>query len=295
MLEMKMTTDLQTALPAEIGFNFEELKLELTERLHHYNTLVVTEDAIQDAKTDRANLRKLRDAIDTRRKDVKKVYMQPYNVFEAKAKELTALIDAPIAAIDGQVKSFEEQQRNQKLAEIEAQYEELVPETIRDIIPLNRILDQRWLNKSTTMKSITEAIQTRVKRTNVDLALLSGVEPKYMAATRAKYIETLDVNTALDYQYELAAADERFRQQEEARQQREALRANLASQAPQAETKPPVAAQEPVREPGHHPTPEEKRYFLRLEFPCIKKGQADALKAFLTANSIEYINITNNK
>lgn len=286
MLEMKMTTDLQTALPAEIGFNFDELKLELTERLHHYNTLVVTEDAIQDAKTDRANLRKLRDAIDTHRKDVKKAYMRPFNVFEAQIKELTALIDAPIAAIDGQVKSFDEQQRNQKLTEIEAQYEELVPETIRDIIPLSRILDQRCLNKSTTMKSITEAIQTRVKRTNVDLALLNGVEPKYMAATRAKYIETLDVNTALDYQYELAAADERFRQQEEARQQREALRANLASQAPQAEEKPPVAAQEPVNEPRK----EEKMYSLRLEFQLTMR-QADALKQFLTANHINYVKI----
>lgn len=285
MMEMKMTTDLETALPAEIGFNFEELEAELTERLHHYNTLVVTEDAIQDAKNDRANLRKLKDAIETRRKEVKREFERPYKEFEAKVKKLTALIDAPIAAIDGQVKSFEEQQRNQKLTEIEALYEELVPETISEIIPLSRILDQRWLNKSTTAKSIREAIETRVKRTNVDLALIDGADPKYMAAVRSKYIATLDVNTALDYQNELAAADERFRQQEEARQQRAAQSAAMASQAPRAEEKPPVAAQEPVREAPRQDA--ETIYLLRLEFQ-LSMDEANKLKKFLVENRINY-------
>ena len=284
-MEMKMTTDLTTALPAEIGFNFEELKIELTERLHHYNTMVVTEDAIQDAKTDRANLRKLLDAIETRRKEVKKECERPYKAFEAKVRELTALINGPIVAIDGQIKVFEEQQRNQKLTEIDALYEELVPETIREIIPLSRILDQRWLNKSTSTKSIREAIETRVKRTNVDLALIEGANPKYMAAVRSKYIDTLDVNMALEYQDELAAAEERFRQQEEARQQRAAQRAARESQAPTAEEKPPVAAQEPVREAPRQE--EETIYLLRLEFQ-LSMDKANRLKKFLVENQINY-------
>ena len=32
-MEFVMSTDLNTALPKEIGFNFEELKAELSERL----------------------------------------------------------------------------------------------------------------------------------------------------------------------------------------------------------------------------------------------------------------------
>ena len=222
MMEMKMTTDLETAIPAEIGFNFDELKIELTDRLHYYNTLVVTEDAVQEVKNDRANLRKLRDAIDTRRKEVKKRCMQPYNIFEAKVKELTALIDAPIAAIDGQVKAFEEQEKATKHAEITAAYEELVPETIRDIIPLNRILDPVWMNKATSMKKIREAIQTRVKRTNVDMVLIDGMDPKYINAARTKYIETLDVVEAMNERDRIMAAEQAF-------QQREATRAAIPS------------------------------------------------------------------
>ena len=290
MLEMKMTTDLQTALPAEIGFNFEELKAGLTEQLHYYNTLVVTEDAIKDAKEDLANLRKLREAIETRRKEVKQECMRPYNAFEGQVKELVALIDKPVAAINGQVKTFEEQQRNQKQAEIEALYAELVPEALKEIIPLQRILDPRWLNKGTSAKSIREAIETRVTRTNVDIALIDGTNPQYTAAVRAKYIETLDVGRALDYQDELAATEERFRQQEEARAQRAAQRAAWENQRPQAEERPAMAPQEPVREPMPQPIQSEKLYSLRLEFH-ITMDQANDLKRFLADRGIQYTKI----
>lgn len=280
-MELKMTTDLTTALPSEIGFNFDELKTELTERLHHYNTLVVTEDAIQDAKNDRANLRKLRDAIDTRRKEVKRECERPYKAFEAKVKELTALIDAPIAAIDGQVKNFEEQQRNQKLTEIEALYEELVQDTIKDIIPLSRILDPKWLNKSTSMKSITETMQTIAKRTYIDMTYLeAAVDAKYLTAVRSEYIKTLDIEKALDHRDALVATEARFSQHE----------AERTMYQPPIQEKPPVTMQEPVREPAPQPSNEEKMYVLRLEFQ-LSMNQANALKKFLSDYHINYTKI----
>lgn len=279
-MEMRMTTDLDTALPAEIGFNFEELKTELTERLQHYNTLVVTDDAIKEAKADLAKLRKLRDAIETRRKEVKRQCMAPYNAFETQVKELTALIDAPVAAINSQIKSFEEQEKEKKHVEIENAYDALVPAVLKEIIPLARILDQRWLNKSTTMKSIQEEIITRIQRVNVDMTLLDMVDPKYMAAVRAKYIETLDITIALTHRDELVAADIAF-------QQREAERATF--RAPVQE-KPPVAAQEPVCEPTPQVVAEEKLYALRLEFQ-LTMAQANELKRYLETTGIQYTKI----
>ena len=103
-MEFIVNTDLTTALPATIDFNFDAQKAWLEERLSYYNTLVVTEDAIKDAKADRAKLKKLREAMDTRRKEIKKEWMAPYSAFEAKVKELTSLIDQPIGAIDTQLK-----------------------------------------------------------------------------------------------------------------------------------------------------------------------------------------------
>lgn len=278
-LELKMTTDLATAIPAEIGFNFEELEAELQRRLENYNHLVVTEDAIKEAKEDLANLRKLREALETRRKDVKKQCEVPYKAFEAKEKRLIALIDAPISAINGQVKKFEEQEREQKRGEIVSVYDELVPEEIREIIPLNRILDPKWLNKGTTMKSIRADIEIISKRTKVDITYLeAAVDPVYITAVRAEYMKHWDIDKALAHRDRLVATEQAFRQRE----------AQRAASQPPVEEKPPVAAQEPVRQhPVPQPPKEEKLHDLTLAFQ-ITQSQATDLKRFLTDNHIQY-------
>ncbi len=61
-MEFILKTDLNL-LPKSIDFNFEEIKTELTGKLEYYNTLVVTEDAIKDAKKDKASLNSLKSAI----------------------------------------------------------------------------------------------------------------------------------------------------------------------------------------------------------------------------------------
>lgn len=315
-LEMRMTTDLATAIPSEINFNFEELEAKLQQQLYHYNHLVVTEDAIKEAKDDRAALRKLREAIETRRKEVKKQCERPIKEFEAKVKRLTALIDAPIAAIDGQVKTFEEQEREQKRCEIAAAYDELVPETIREIIPLNRIMDPTWLNKATSMKKIREGIETRVKRTNVDMALIDNVQPQYLTAVRTKYIATLDVDVAMQERDKMMAAEQAFQQREA---QRAAARPPVKEPAQQPIGEP---VGEPIRKPISEPAPiprqDTRLHNLTLAFMPNQVGlaalmqfledntiqcamtldfkltqcQATALKQFLTANNIQYTKIS---
>lgn len=52
-MELKMN---EYQLPQNISFNFEELKVELTEKVRLYETIVYTDDQIQEAKKDKANL-----------------------------------------------------------------------------------------------------------------------------------------------------------------------------------------------------------------------------------------------
>ena len=278
MLELKMTTDLQAAVPAEIGFNFEELKAELAERLDHYNGLIVTEDGIKDAKADRAKLNKLRTAIDTRRKDIKREYLRPYNEFESKVKEITVLIDRPIRAIDSQLADFEERRKEEKLTQVEALYHETVPEDLQGIIPLQRILDQRWLNATTTMTKVEEGIHAWVQRVTADLLALDTAEPEYKAAVREKYISTLDITAAIKHRDALKAAQAAFQAREAERIAQEEKRAAEAAQKPQEQPDPMPRVTEP--EP-------EKLYSLRLEFN-LTRAQALALRNFLDNENITY-------
>ena len=276
-MEFILTTDLSTALPAEIGFNFGELKTELAERLAYYNGLIVTEDTIKDAKSDRAKLNKLLEAIETRRKEVKKLVLAPYNDFEARVKELTGMVREPIAAIDGQLKIFEEMRKAERRAAIEAMYAEIVPETLQDIIPAEKVIDPKWLNASTTIKSIGEDLTALVKRTNADMLVLDTVEPEHAVAVREVYVRTHDIEKAMAHRKALQDAAAAFRAREEAKAAREAqdaAEANVASVAAPAEEEPQ----------------EERLYALRLEMH-LTKAQAAALKRFLAAEGIDYIKI----
>ena len=58
-MEFVVKTDLENQLPSVIDFNFEEIKAELTEKLSQYNNLIVTEDSIKSAKSDKESLNKL--------------------------------------------------------------------------------------------------------------------------------------------------------------------------------------------------------------------------------------------
>ena len=278
MLELKMTTDMQVATPAEIGFNFEELKAELAERLDHYNGLVVTEDGIKEAKADRAKLNKLRAAIDTRRKDIKREYLRPYNEFEGKVKELTLLIDQPIRAIDTQLADFEERRKQEKKEKVLDLYHETVPEDLQGIIPPQRILNPKWLNATTTMTKVEEGIHTWVQRVNADLLALDTVEPEYQAAVKEKYISTLDVTAAIKHRDALKAAQAAFQAREAERIAQEEKRAAEAAQKPQEQPKPMPRVTEP--EP-------ERLYSLRLEF-SLTRDQALTLRNFLDNENIKY-------
>lgn len=266
-MELIMQTDLATAMPQSIDFNFDAIKAELEERLVRYNSLVVTEDSVKEAKEDKASLNKLKKALEDKRKDVKKEVMAPYTAFEAKMKELVALIDQPIAAIDAQVKEFDERKKNIKRQDIAEAYGTIVPDELKDIIPLEAIMKPEWLNVSVTLKKIGEELGDIVKCTKRDMMIIDTVEPEYQAAVREEYIATRDVERALAKKTAIQEAQEAFKKREEAK-----------------------AMQEPVQEPKPQESaniaPDEKK-LLRLEFQ-LTINQANQLKQFLIENNIDF-------
>lgn len=280
MLELKMTTDLQTAVPKEIGFNFDELKSELAERLEFYNNLVVTEDGIKEAKADRAKLNKLRAAIDTRRKDIKKEYLQPYNDFEGKIKELTLLIDKPIGAIDMQLATYEERRKDEKRKAVEDLYHETISEANKDIISFERILDPKWLNATFPLPKIQLEMEVLNKRVDADMLVIDAVEPEFKVSVKERYITTLDITNALAHRDKLKAAQDAFRAKEAERLARQAEIAAEPKNEPQTATPEPEVAPEPER-------PAARLHVLRLEFQ-MTRDQAIALRKFIDDNKISY-------
>ncbi|MCD7740519.1 MAG: DUF1351 domain-containing protein [Candidatus Gastranaerophilales bacterium] len=181
-----------------IEFNFEELKSELERRLEKYNNLVYSEESIKDAKDDRAGLNKFKEAIETRRKEIKNLCLKPYNDFEKKVKELTNLIDSPISAIDAQIRNFENQRIESKKSEIIDFYKSVI-ENYSDIIPLEKIFNSKWLNATYKINAIQKEIVETIGAIKGNLKIISDfkLENDLELQVKNKYLETLDFSLAM--------------------------------------------------------------------------------------------------
>ncbi|MBR2540385.1 MAG: DUF1351 domain-containing protein [Mogibacterium sp.] len=206
-------------LPAEIQFNFEEIKLEISEKLKKFENLVYTDDQVKDAKSDRASLNKLKKALQDEKTRRKKEYLKPFEDFESKINEIIKLIDAPVSLIDKQVKEFEEKKKADKRIEIGSFWETTEhPEWLT----LAKLFDERWLNATYTMKQIQADINGWINRINSEIETLQQLEDFSFEAIET-YKRSLDMNQAIAEGKRLA--DIQKRKEEEARRKAELLEA----------------------------------------------------------------------
>lgn len=198
---------------------FMELVASITEQ---YEGLTYTEDQMKAAKVDRARLNAMKKAISDRRIQVKKAVMEPYTKFEAEVSEVTALIDKPIAMIDGQIKEYENRTKEEKKAALKKYFEEIAAD-LEGILTFDRVFDQRYLNVSVSLNKAKADIQEKVDRVHTDLRSLEGFcEEKYLTVAKDAYIRTLNVSDALAearrlQEFDRKAEEERLRREEEAR------------------------------------------------------------------------------
>ena len=209
-------------LPERIGFNYEELKKELTEKVSMYETMIYTDDQIKEAKADKANLNKLKKALNDERIRREKEYMQPFNDFKAKVNEIISIIDKPVAVIDKQVKEYEEKQKQDKYREI---HDFFITRELPDDMPglFEKIFSEKWLNASVSMKSIREEINARLEQIEMDIKILADL-PEYGFEAMEVYKTTLDVRTALNEANRLAEMAKRKAEQERLAAEAEAKR-----------------------------------------------------------------------
>lgn len=231
-----------------IDFNFDELKAEITTALEKYQGLVYSDESIKDAKTDRALLNKFKEALESKRKDVKKQCLAPYEAFEKKIKELTALVDEPILAIDGQVKGYEQAKKDEKKAEITDYYEAHIGD-LAPLLPLTKIFDDRWLNATAKIAAVQGEIDAFITRTTADLQTISDLKSEFEIQIKDVYLRTLNLSTALaekTRQETIKAEQEEYKRRKEA--EHVAYVAEPVSPTPPAYVEPEPVYIAPVQE-----------------------------------------------
>lgn len=181
-----------------VEWNFPELKKWLEDGLMSYRGRVYDETQIKEAKKDAANLRKLAAAIDSKRKDMKARYLEPYAAFEAQAKELTGMIDTQVAEIAAQINAFDEARKAEKLEHIKLLYKEIMGD-LSELVPYEKLHSKRWLNATTTMSAIEGDIIEKAESIRAALASIDalGLPDDMAGQVKAVYLDKLDLAAAL--------------------------------------------------------------------------------------------------
>lgn len=268
----------EVAIPEQITFNYEELKQELTEKVKMYETLVYDDTQIKEAKADKANLNKLKKALNDERIRREREYMKPFDAFKAQVNEIISIIDKPIAVIDAQVKEYEEKEKGEKRQKIEDFWQGELREDITTIPPewleLSQIWDDRWLNKTVSIATAKTDIKDALSRISNDLETLSAL-PEFGFEATEVYKTTLDMNKALNEGRRLAEIQKR-------KQEQEAQAQAVKAEEPKPEPPKPDFINPPVEE-----SPAKwVNFSAYLTVP-----QALALKDFFEVNNIQFKSI----
>lgn len=224
-MELKIYNPQEGGFLKAIEWNYEELKSDIQALIKDraYDTIVYSDEQIKEAKADRAKLNKLSNALDSERKRIKTECMKPYTDFEKQIKELLGIIGTATENIDSQIKGYEEHQREEKKVKVHELYEEIVPDELRDFLPFEVVLIDKYLNAGTTMKAVKEGITAITERTKADLDVISNL-PEYVFEATQRYKKTLNITHCLAYANELREEAEKKRIFEEQCRQAEAER-----------------------------------------------------------------------
>ncbi len=291
----------RVAIPEKIAFNYEELKQELSNKVKMYETLVCTDDQIKSAKADRADLNRLKKALNDERIRREREYMQPFNAFKAQINEIIGIIDKPVALIDKQIKEYEEQQRQEKKKKIIGYF--FTAES-PEWLTLPMIWDEKWLNASVSMKSIQAEIDARIESVNSDLATLSDLSEFAFEAIET-YKTTLDLNKSIAEGHRSSEMQKRKAEQEQIRAEREKERAEQeklrreqkeerarlsAMVTPEEIADSTKAYREAANVGGVHMSEELSKQWVSFK-AFLSVADAEALKEFFERRNIEFSRI----
>ena len=282
----------EVAIPQEIKIsNFEELKAELNDKAEYYGSLIYTDEQIKDAKADRAMLNKFKNTVNSERIRKEKEFMEPLNEFKSQANELIAIVEKPIAVIDERIAAYNDEQKAQKKKAIEELFAGI---GFQSFVTLEKIFDPKWLNASTSMKSIEEQMRSRMYQIGDDVLTLHNL-PEFGFEATEVYKQTLDINKAIKEAQRMAEiakakteAEAKKKAAEEARKAEEERKAKEIKEeqtviAPAEPNEQAVTPPESVQSADSTP----ERMLVRFEV-LLTTEDAYALKEFFKSRNIEF-------
>lgn len=297
-INFAVETDLAPISSTIIVANYEETEKQLRELINPYASIVVTEDTVASAKGDLARIRRVKKSIDDYRKSVKKAFTAPVTAFESKVKVLTGICEEAEANLDGQIKTFEDQRKREKIDDL-AQFFGEVAEDVRGYLTFPQILNPRWENVTFPIEEAQEEIRAKIAECWDGINAIRDLQSPFEATLLSDFKQTHNLSACLKKHKELAEIqrkeDERRAAEQKAKEEADAIRkareeaAIKARQESEARAKAEAQrkAEEEAVEAQVSAPPSERLYTLSFRVTATRQ-QLMALKDAFTSIGITY-------
>lgn len=266
LTEQDLALDVRELTLGTLTTNALQLREHVSATLERYTPENYSEDNVDQAKADRALLNKVAKELNDRRIQLEREWNAPLQEFKGIIGDTVKMIADGSAKIDAVVKIVESKAKAEKRAAIE----ELWERKGITLLPLSKLWDERWLNKTKRLPAVEKEISDKILKIEAELDTLAAVDTEDGEVLRAYYLDCLDLQRTLAYSATLKANRQRL-QEEQARRQAEA-----EAQATRAEYVAPTA--EPTAPTTAHEVPEVVTPEI-LERTIVVRGTRDQLVA----------------
>lgn len=283
-LELQSTLTLGT-----LESNAETIKTLVLAKLEDYTPENYIGKAAE-AKADRAVLNNAEKALNAKRLELERQYMEPFNKFKAMITDTCKAIKQASAGLDEIVKGEENREKEEKFMKIQ-EYWDSTGFTLFDI---SKVFDSKWTNKTTKLEAVKEDIDRIQKKVFDDLKVLENFPAEDVGLLKTTYLDTLDVSQAMQKAEQLKANRERLARE---KIEREAIEAQKAQQDQRKEEtvelnrmyQPDDTADLAAVSLGLEI--EQAKPTDREEFALVLKGTREALlevRCFMTSHGVTY-------
>ena len=217
LTEKDLALDVRELTLGTLTTNALQLRDHVAETLERYTPENYSEENVDQAKADRAILNKAAKDLNDRRIQLERDWNAPLQEFKSIIGDTVKMISDGSAKIDAVVKGVESKAKAEKRAAIE----ELWDRKGITLLPLSKLWDDKWLNKTKRLPAVEKEIGEKLLKIEADLDTLAAVDTEDGEVLRAYYLDCLDLQRTLAYSATLKANRQRL-QEEQARRQAEA-------------------------------------------------------------------------
>lgn len=280
--DFELVTDI---VVGKLTSNAKEFSAALKAELSNY-TIDRYLDNPDAAKADKAYLNKLKDSVAEKRKLAVATWNKPLDEFISVMKDLEGEIDSASKELKTISDKAVQQEKDEKKAKIVEFWNTLDFK----IVPLERVFNSKWLNKTEKLSSIMEEIKAIVEKINGEMLTINSMKDEDSEILKSFYLDTLDLNATLIKGNQLKENRARIKAEEERKA------AEMAKRQEEAQNNlPPIDASKfnvtesgnVVKEPVQTEPPKEPVMSYRLEVTG-PVSKLMALRKFIDETGLTY-------